>query len=116
MAARPGGQRFTGSQGLQPERTALAWQRTTLGLLANGGLFALRSAGDVARSVPGVVLVLAMLVLSFIASFLGWRRERALSRRHVPQRVRPLLEVQLLGWSVVAVCAGAAVVLALPSG
>jgi uncharacterized membrane protein YidH (DUF202 family) len=107
--------RFTGEPGLQPERTALAWQRTTMGLLANGGLFALRSAG-VARSVPGILLVLALLVLSFVASVLGWRRERALSRRRVPQQVRPLLEVRLLGWAVVAVCAGAAVVLALPSG
>ncbi|MDQ1633079.1 MAG: hypothetical protein QOC80_3051, partial [Frankiaceae bacterium] len=101
---------------LQPERTALAWQRTTLGLLANGGLFALRSAGDVARSALGVALVLALLVLSFVAAALGWRRERALGRRRVPRHVRPLLEVQLLGWSVVAVCATAAVVLALPRG
>jgi uncharacterized membrane protein YidH (DUF202 family) len=115
MAAGPRGQRFTGNPGLQPERTALAWQRTTLGLLANGGLFALRSAGEV-RSAAGVLLVLALLALSFLASVLGFRRERVLGRRRAPHRVRPQLEVQLLGWSIVAVCAAAAVVLALPSG
>jgi uncharacterized membrane protein YidH (DUF202 family) len=111
MTAPSHRQRFTGEPGLQPERTALAWQRTTLGLLANGGLFALRSA----RSAPAIVLVLALLVLSFVASILGWRRERALSRRRIPRRVQPVFEVQVLGWSVVAVCAGAAVVLALPT-
>lgn len=34
---------WRGGRGLQPERTALDWQRTNLGLLGNGGLFALRS-------------------------------------------------------------------------
>ena len=114
MTAGTGGSRRSAGSGLQPERTALAWQRTTLGLLANGGLFALRSAAGV-RTASAIVLVAALLVLSFGASILGWRRERTLSRPPVRQ-VRPLVEVRLLGWSVVAVCAAASVVLALPGG
>jgi uncharacterized membrane protein YidH (DUF202 family) len=106
---------FTGQRGLQPERTALAWQRTTLGLLANGGLFALRSVGGPAPLGPSLFLAVALLALAFVGAVLGWRRERVLARPVVPRDLRPSAEVSILGWLVVAVCAGGTVVLLLPT-
>ena len=101
--------------GLQPERTALAWQRTTLGLLANGGLFALRSIGAPSPVVPSLALATALLALAFVVAVLGWRRERVLARSVLPAGLRASREVAVIGWLVVAVCAGGTVVLLLPT-
>lgn len=105
---------FTGQSGLQPERTALAWQRTSLALLANGGLFALRAPGG-PRIGPGVVLAAALLGLALLVAVLGRRRERVLSRAQVPHALRPAAEVTVIGWLVAAVCLGGVLVLALPA-
>jgi uncharacterized membrane protein YidH (DUF202 family) len=107
---------FTNQSGLQPERTVLAWQRTTLGLLANGGLFVLREADAPLARVPSLLLSAGLLALAVGMAFVGRRRERVLSRPAVPPGLAPAREVTLIGWLVVAVCAGAVVVLALPSG
>lgn len=98
--------------GLQPERTALAWQRTTFGLLANGGLFALRSTAGTTRSVPALVLATALTLLAAVVAVVGARRERMLARGEVA-RV-PRRDVQVVGGLLVAVCLAGAVVLALP--
>jgi uncharacterized membrane protein YidH (DUF202 family) len=106
---------FTGQRGRQPERTALAWQRTTLGLLANGGLFALRSAGAPSPLGPSLALAVALLVLAFVVAVLGYRRERLLARSAVPIGLPPSRDVAVIGWLVVAVCLGGTVVLLLPT-
>jgi uncharacterized membrane protein YidH (DUF202 family) len=101
--------------GLQAERTALAWQRTTFGLLANGGLFAWRAAGG-EHTLPDLVLAGGLLVLAVVVAAYGHARERsllALPPGAVPRSPRRLA---LLGWLVVAACAGGVVVLSLPSG
>lgn len=103
---------FTGQRGRQPERTALSWQRTTLGLLANGGLFALRSIVTSHPQAPSLALAIALFVLALVVALLGWRRERLLARPHRPAQLRPAREVAIIGWLVVAVCAGAVLVLA----
>ena len=108
-------QAFTGQRGLQPERTALAWQRTTLGLLANGGLFALRSIGTSSPRPASVVLAVALFVLALAVAVVGWWRERVLARTMLPAGLRPAREVAVIGWLVVVVCAGGALVLAFSS-
>ena len=64
--------------GLQGERTALAWQRTSLAVFANG-LLALRSA-SVARSASLTALAVALLIAAGAAFCYGaWRRRHLLS-------------------------------------
>jgi len=104
-----------GRSGLQPERTALAWQRTTLGLLANGGLFVLRESDAPLVRLPSLALSGALLTLAIVVAFIGRRRERLLSRPELPSRLSPRWEVTVLGWAVAAVCLAGVVVLTLPA-
>lgn len=62
--------------GLQAERTALAWNRTGLAMLANA-LLALRS-GWASREAPITVLAFTLLVATAAAIFYGARRRRHL--------------------------------------
>ncbi|MDQ1633792.1 MAG: hypothetical protein QOJ32_601 [Frankiaceae bacterium] len=104
---------WRGGRGLQPERTALAWQRTTLGLLGNGGLFALRSEELGRRSTGDYIVVTALVVLAIATAIAGRRRERLLSQLVKPPQLVPRREVTVLGWALAVVCAGAVVVLLL---
>ena len=103
------------SAGLQPERTALAWQRTTLALLANGGLFVLRESGAPLVRLPSLALSGALLVLAMVVAGIGRRRERVLGQRRLPYRLAPTWEVNVVGWAVAAACVAGVLVLALPT-
>jgi hypothetical protein len=79
----------------------LAWTRTSLAVLANGAILLLRDthtgAGRLHFVAAGVAAVLAL------ATYLvGVRRQRLLSRRPLPDRISPRLEVYLTGGSVIA--------------
>ncbi|MGN6576097.1 MAG: DUF202 domain-containing protein [Nocardioides sp.] len=50
-------------EGLQAERTAMAWQRTALGLGGVSALLLHHAGGKVAASIPGVAGLLAALVV-----------------------------------------------------
>ena len=66
--------------GLQAERTALAWNRTGLVMLANA-LLALR-AGWASRETPITVLAFVLLVAAGAAILYGaWRRRHLLNGR-----------------------------------
>jgi uncharacterized membrane protein YidH (DUF202 family) len=93
----------------------LAWQRTTLALLANGGLFVLRESEAPLVRLPSLVLSGALLALAMVVAVLGRRRERVLSRPELPSRLAPTWEVAVVGWAVVLACAAGLVVLALPA-
>ncbi|WP_217349237.1 DUF202 domain-containing protein [Polaromonas sp. C04] len=68
--------------GLQAERTALAWNRTGLAVLANA-LLALRS-GWASRDAPITILAFVLLVAAGAAVLYGaWRRRHLLNRRGV---------------------------------
>lgn len=75
---RESGSRRPPDPGLQAERTALAWNRTGLALLANA-LLALRS-GWASRETPITVLAFALLVAAGTAILYGaWRRRHLLN-------------------------------------
>src|SRR5262245_47375315 len=85
----------------QPERTTLAWTRTSLAVLANGAILLLRDThtggGRLHVVAAGVAAVLALATY-----LIGVRRQRLLSHRPLPDHISPRLEVYLTGGSVIA--------------
>jgi uncharacterized membrane protein YidH (DUF202 family) len=83
-------------RGLQAERTALAWTRTSLAIVANGVLLLVKdfpqSGGPLRMSVAGLAAAIAIG-----AYLVGARRQRVLCRRPLPQRITPRHEVHLVG-------------------
>lgn len=93
------GPRDTGEGGLQAERTALAWTRTSLALLGNGAVLLLRDM----RNFPGRLGMAAVgfaLLVAVAAFAIGRHRQRVLTRRPLPDRLTPRLAVHLLAFSV----------------
>ncbi len=86
----------SGQQGLQAERTALAWSRTSLGVLVNGVLLVLKEPRNDARPVAaGLALVVAVTIY-----LVGVRRHRALARGFVSERAGGRGQVQFVGVAV----------------
>lgn len=91
-------------RGLQPERTALAWTRTSLAVIGSGVLVLLKD-----RNFPGSSALAARVTIAGAAAALalavyavGARRRRALTVRPLPQRVYARRAVLLVGTSVVS--------------
>lgn len=106
---------ITRQSGLQPERTSLAWQRTSMGFLVNGGLLILREAAQPANVGPRLVLAVVALAFALLCTVLGRRRNsRLLTGAPLPTGLAPTREVAVLGWSVVLLGIGCVLVLALP--
>lgn len=61
--------RLTDRPGLQPERTALSWDRTAIGLLANGALLVFRSnhTGQIVLYVAAGFALLATLTCALLS-------------------------------------------------
>jgi putative membrane protein len=92
----------------QPERTALAWQRTGLGVLAVGGLLAHRALEHRSAVLVGVAAVVALLGLAVLGGLAPARYRRA-QRRDAPA-VAPGMVAAATGVVVlVALAAGVAV-------
>jgi uncharacterized membrane protein YidH (DUF202 family) len=96
--------------GLAAERTALAWTRTLLAVLANGALLMVRSNHGYDGSTRPFAVGLAV-TLALTTCLLGRRRQRTLTHRPLPQRITPRGEVYLVGISVLALILVAAVAL-----
>jgi uncharacterized membrane protein YidH (DUF202 family) len=86
--------------GLQAERTALAWSRTSFGVLGNGALLLLRelhhSNGPSRLAPAGLAVVVAVLTY-----LIGLRRQRLLRSRPLPGRIGAGREIHLIGISVI---------------
>ncbi|MCA1836342.1 MAG: DUF202 domain-containing protein [Actinobacteria bacterium] len=104
-------QRRAPDDGLQPERTALSWSRTSLGVLGNGALLMLRDlhhyTGPLRLLPAGLAVVIA--TATYLA---GVQRQRVLRRRPLPAPLAPRRQIRLIGASVLVLIVVTA--LALP--
>jgi hypothetical protein len=103
--------RRAADDGLQPERTALSWSRTSLGVLGNSALLFLRDilhySGPLRLLPAGLAAVIA------VATYLvGRQRQHLLTRRPLPDRLAPRWQIRLIGGSVLVLIVVTA--LALP--
>ncbi len=82
--------------GLQPERTTLAWSRTSFAFLVNGALLMIR---DLHGSVGPAGLIPAILAgaVALATYVIAFQRQRILQRRPVPQRITPRRPVYIIG-------------------
>jgi uncharacterized membrane protein YidH (DUF202 family) len=96
--------------GSQPERTSLAWTRTSLAVLANGVILLLRDTHAHALHVIAASIAAALAVSTYL---IGVRRQRLLARRPLPDRISPRHEVYLTGAAVVALILISALSLAI---
>ena len=98
--------------GLQPERTALAWSRTSFGVLGNGALLLVRELDQYTGTLRVVPAGLAVLI-AVITYLVGVRRQRVLRARPLPCPLAARRQVRLIGGSVVLLVVVTALVLPL---
>ena len=86
-------------RGLQPERTVLAWTRTSFALLANGALLTVKNlhgAAGLPRLIPAL-LAAAAAVCTYVIAL---QRQRTLEQRPIPMRITPRRQVYIVGIAV----------------
>ncbi len=98
--------------GLQAERTALAWSRTSFGVLGNGALLLLRDLHHYSGPLRLAPAALA-IVVALLTYIIGRRRQRLLRTRPAPSSLGAGREIHLIGVSVIALIIVTA--LALPA-
>jgi uncharacterized membrane protein YidH (DUF202 family) len=95
-------------EGLQPERTSLAWSRTSIAVLGNGVLLLVHDihghSGPLRLIPAGLAIVVALLTY-----LVGRRRQRVLRRRPRAQVAR--WDIRMIGISIVTLAVVTAVVL-----
>jgi uncharacterized membrane protein YidH (DUF202 family) len=96
--------------GLQPERTALAWNRTSLSMLGNAALLTLRDLHHFTGS-PRVLPALLALVIAVATYLVGRHREKALRARPLPTPLAPRRQVHWIGAAVIVLIVVSAVAL-----
>ncbi|HEX5349656.1 MAG TPA: DUF202 domain-containing protein [Pseudonocardiaceae bacterium] len=85
--------------GLQPERTALSWSRTSFGVLGNGALLLVRDIDHYAGALRLLPAGLAV-VIAGITYLVGLQRQRVLRRLPLPAQLAPRRQIRLIGASV----------------
>lgn len=90
-----------GFGGLQAERTALAWNRTALGLAANAALLSIRELQTTPPAIAAVPIVLAVLVALATVGY-GRHRDTRLRRDPLPRPIAPRRAHIALGIAVTA--------------
>jgi uncharacterized membrane protein YidH (DUF202 family) len=86
------------TSGLQHERTALAWQRTSLAMLANGILLLIHRAHGGGVPLSHVILAGLAGTLAAMTFALGRRRRRTLRTRPVNDASAPAAYVMAVGF------------------
>ena len=103
---------MTSNSGTQPERTTLAWTRTSLAVLANGTILLIRDTHG-KPTAPQLVAAGVAAVLALATYLIGVRRKRMLARRPLPDHISPIREVYLTGGAVIALILISALALAV---
>jgi uncharacterized membrane protein YidH (DUF202 family) len=93
-----------GPEGLQAERTTLAWGRTSLAFLVNGVLLIVKEPrhDDGPLHVIGAGLAVIIAVTVYLV---GRRRQRTLAQRPLPDQITARFELQLVGVAVLVLIA-----------
>lgn len=100
----------TPGDGLQAERTALSWSRTSLGFLSNGVLLLLRDAPH--HTTPfRLIPAFLFLVLAGAVHLVARDRRRELARRPLRRPLAAYRPVLAIGWSMAVLVILTAVVL-----
>jgi uncharacterized membrane protein YidH (DUF202 family) len=85
--------------GLQAERTTLAWTRTSFAFLANGALLSIRDLhGPI--GLAGLIPAGLAAAVALCTYLIALQRQRTLSQRPLPARISPRRHVYLVGAAV----------------
>jgi uncharacterized membrane protein YidH (DUF202 family) len=95
-------------RGLQPERTSLAWTRTSFALLANGALLTIKNLHR-AQGLSGLIPALLAATAASFTYAIALQRQRTLGQRPIPARITPRRQVYLVGVAVLVLIAVTAV-------
>lgn len=109
---RTDGLRKEAGDGLPPERTALAWTRTSFAVLGNGALLLVRELHGFPGPFRFIPACLAAVV-ALLTYFVGIRRQRLLRCNPLPSEVAAVREIKLVGGSIVALIMATALLLPL---
>lgn len=96
--------------GLQAERTALSWSRTSFAVVGNGALLLLRDEFQFSGSLRFLPAVLAAVV-ALLTYVVGVQRHRTLRRRPLPARLTARRQINLIGTAVILLIVTTAVAL-----
>ena len=85
--------------GLQPERTALAWTRTSFAVLGNSVILVIKQFPHYR---PGPLILAGFTaVVALTAYLIGLQRQRTLARRPLSAKITPRREVHVIGALVI---------------
>jgi uncharacterized membrane protein YidH (DUF202 family) len=96
-----------GDRGLQAQRTALSWTRTSFALLGNGALLVLKQLPHYHGPIPLLPAAIAA-VIALVVYLVGRRRQRTLVQLPLPREITPRREIHLVGGLVLVLVVGIA--------
>jgi uncharacterized membrane protein YidH (DUF202 family) len=82
----------------QPERTRLAWTRTSFALLINGAMLTIKNLhGE--QGLTGLIPAILAAVVAAGTCMIALQRQRTLEQRPLPERITPRRAVYMVGMS-----------------